>query len=100
MNFVDVSVQFQAEVTEEDPGAASNIAPEERPNHPCLEQMWVIFYSRPSGIVLEKHAGMVQGIQARLEASQEETKAKIQSLQEKAVKARDESKARLEKRLA
>ena len=37
--------------------------------------------------------------QARLESSQEETKAKIQSLQEKAVKAREERKAQLEKRI-
>ena len=60
MNFVDFSIQFQAEVTEENPGAASNIAPEERPNHPHPEQMWVILYSRPSGIVVGKQAGMVQ----------------------------------------
>jgi hypothetical protein len=61
VNFVDLSIQFQAEVTEENLGAASNIAPEERPNHPRLEQMRVILYSRPSGIVVGKQAGMVQG---------------------------------------
>jgi len=60
MNFVDLSIQFQAEVTEENPSAASNIAPEERPNHPRLEQMGVILYSRPSGSVVGKQAGTVQ----------------------------------------
>ena len=60
MNFVELSIQFQAEVTEENPGAASNIAPEERQNHPRLEQMRVILYSRPSGIVVGKQTGMVQ----------------------------------------
>jgi uncharacterized membrane protein len=40
----------------------------------------------------------VSGIQARLESSQQETKAKIDSLQ--AAKARDERKAKLEKRIA
>jgi len=60
MNFVDLSIQFQAEVTEENPSAASNIAPEERPNHPRLEQMRVILYSRPSGSVVGKQAGTAQ----------------------------------------
>ena len=60
MNFVDFSIQFQAEVTEENPGAAFNIAPEERPNHPHPEQIWVILYSRPSGIVVGKQAGTVR----------------------------------------
>jgi len=42
MSFVDVSIQFQAEVTEENPGAASSIVPQERPNHPYLEEMRAI----------------------------------------------------------
>lgn len=61
MNFVDVSIQFPVEVSEEDPNPDSNIVPKERPNHPRLEQMWVIIWSRPSGIVLNKQAGMVRG---------------------------------------
>jgi hypothetical protein len=61
MNFVDVSIQFPVEVSEEDPNPDSNIVPKERPNHPRLEQMWVIIWSRPSGIVLNKQAGMVWG---------------------------------------
>jgi hypothetical protein len=42
----------------------------------------------------------VSGIQARLEARQAETKAKIDALQEQAAKARGERKAKLEKRIA
>jgi len=60
MNFVDASIQFQAEVTEENPSAASNIAPEEHPNHPHLERVWVLLYTRPSGVVVGKQAGTAQ----------------------------------------
>lgn len=60
MNFVDSSIQFQVEVSEENPRAASNIAPEERPNHPHLEQMRVVPYSRPSDDVRAKSAGTAQ----------------------------------------
>lgn len=38
MNFVDLSIQFRVEVTEEKPGAASDIAPEERANHPTWKR--------------------------------------------------------------
>jgi len=59
MNFVGLSIQVQVEVTEENPGAASNIAPEERPNHPPLEERRVILYTRPRGIVVGKQAGIL-----------------------------------------
>ncbi len=39
----------------------SNIVPEERPNHLHLEQMWVILYSRPSGIAVGEQTGTAQG---------------------------------------
>jgi hypothetical protein len=39
-------------------------------------------------------------MQARLESSQQETEAKIQSLETQAAKARGERKAKLEKRIA
>ena len=61
MNLVGLSIPFQVEVSEENPGAASNIAPEESPNHPHLEQMRVVLYSRPSDVVAGKQAGTVQG---------------------------------------
>ena len=62
MNFVDVSIQLQVEVSEENPSTTSNIAPEERPDPSRLEQMRVILYSRPSGIVVGKQAGAVQDV--------------------------------------
>ena len=40
------------------------------------------------------------GIQARLESSQQEADAKIQSLQQQAIKAGGERKAKIEKRIA
>jgi len=61
MNFVDMSIQFQVEVCEENPSPDSNIAPEERPNHPHVEQMRIILYTRPSGIAVGQQAGTVQG---------------------------------------
>jgi hypothetical protein len=61
MNFVDLSIQFQVKVREENPGPASNIAPEEHPNHPNLEPMRVVLYSRPSGVVAGKQSGIVRG---------------------------------------
>ena len=61
MNFVDVSIQLQVEVSEENPSPDSNIAPEERPNHPHVEQMRIILYTRPSGIAVGQQAAMVQG---------------------------------------
>ena len=45
INFVDLSIQFQVEVSEENPNADSDIASEERPNHPHLEQMRMVLYS-------------------------------------------------------
>jgi hypothetical protein len=60
MNFGDLSIQFQVEVSEENPVAASNITPEERPNHPHLEEMPVSLDRRPGGIVLGKQAGTAQ----------------------------------------
>jgi hypothetical protein len=61
MSFVDLSIQFQVKVSEENPSAASDIAPEESPNHPHLEQMRVVLYSRPSDVVAGKQSGTVKG---------------------------------------
>jgi hypothetical protein len=58
MNFVGLSLQLQVEVSQENPGAVFDIAPEKRPNHP--QQMRVILYSRPSGIGVGKRAVSVQ----------------------------------------
>jgi hypothetical protein len=60
MNSVDLPLQFQVKVSEENPGAASDIAPEEHPNHPNLEPMRVVLYSRPSGVVAGKQSGTVR----------------------------------------
>jgi hypothetical protein len=59
MNFVDLSIQFQAEVSEENPGA-SNVAPGEDLNHPHSEQMRVLLYFRPSDVIIGKQAGTAQ----------------------------------------
>jgi len=61
MNFVGLSIQFQVEVSEENPSPDSNIAPEERPNHPHVEQMRIILYTRPSGIAVGQQVDTVQG---------------------------------------
>ena len=61
MNFVGLSIQVQVKVSEENPSAAFNPAPEEHPNHPHLEQMRVILYTRPRGIAVGKQAGTLQG---------------------------------------
>jgi hypothetical protein len=37
MSFVDVSIELQVEVSEDHPSLDSDIAPEERPNHPHME---------------------------------------------------------------
>ncbi len=42
VNFVDVSIQLQVEVSEENPSVDSNIAPEEHPNHPHLEEIGIL----------------------------------------------------------
>jgi hypothetical protein len=60
MNFVDLSTQFQVEVSEEHPRATTNIVSEECPNHLNLEQMQVVPYSRPSDNVIGKQAGTAQ----------------------------------------
>jgi hypothetical protein len=60
MNFVDLFIRFPVEVSEESPNADSDIAPEERPNHPHLEEMRVVLYNRPNGIVVGKQAGTAQ----------------------------------------
>ena len=61
MNFVEVSGPLQAELSEENPSLDSDIAPEEHPNHPHMEQMRVILYRRPSAIAVGKQAGTTQG---------------------------------------
>jgi hypothetical protein len=61
MNFADLSIQFQVKVSEEIPNAASNIAPEESPNHPHREEMRVVLYVRPSDVAAGKQSGTVQG---------------------------------------
>jgi hypothetical protein len=58
MNLVDSSIPFQVEVTEENPGTASSISPEEGPNH--LEQMWAVLYSRPGDVVTGIQADTAQ----------------------------------------
>ena len=59
MNFMDVSIQFQVEVSEENPSPDCNIAPEKPPNQPHVEQMAMILYPRPSGIAVGKETGTV-----------------------------------------
>lgn len=60
MNFVGLSIPFQVKVREENPGAASDIGPEEDPKHPHSEQMRVVLYSRPSDVITGKQAGTAQ----------------------------------------
>ena len=60
MSFVDVSIQFQVDVSEENPRAAANIVTEERPNHRHLEQMRMVPYSKPSDDVTGKQDGTAQ----------------------------------------
>jgi hypothetical protein len=62
MNFVGLLIQFQVEVSEENLNTYSDSAPEERPNHPRLEQMRFVLSSRPSDVVTGKQAGPAQDV--------------------------------------